>query len=95
MKFNKGEMRARVTWTFQEFQLTHGSFGQQYATIDGRKYVTWFNLADRKLRGLVAGVQVEFQPRPAPTVLCHNPWVQDDLPSATLLRVVPIKAAHD
>lgn len=74
--------------TFQGFSVTFGSFGQQYSTIDGRNYVSWFDLADPKLQGLGDGALVEFEPRPAPTVLCHSPLVREDLPSASLVRVV-------
>jgi len=74
--------------TFQGCRLTFGSFGQQYTTIDGRKYITFFNLADPKLRGLEPGARVEFEPRPGPTVMCHSPHVTEDLASAELVRVV-------
>ena len=74
--------------TFQNFEVTHRSFGPQYTAIDGQVYVTWFDAAAPNLRGLEAGATVEFDTRPAPTVLCHSPRVQDDLPFATLLRVV-------
>jgi hypothetical protein len=74
--------------TFEKFELTFGSFGQQYTTIDGRRYVTYFDLADPDLRGLGPGAQVEFEPRPAPTVLCQNPHVRENLPSAVLVRVM-------
>ena len=74
--------------TFQECKLTFGSFGQQYTTIDGQKYITYFDLADPKLRGLEPGARVEFEPRPGPTVLCHSPRVSEELASANLVRVV-------
>ena len=74
--------------TFENFEVTHGSFGQQYTTIDGQVYLTWFDGADPNLRGLAAGARVEYEARPAPTVVCHIPRVQYDLPSATLVRVV-------
>lgn len=74
--------------TFQSFRVTHGSFGQQYTTIDGQVYLTWFDASDPKLRGLAEGAVVEYEARPAPTVLCHGPGVSENLPSATLLRVV-------
>jgi len=74
--------------TFENFKVTHGSFGQQYTTIDGQIYLTWFDWADPNLRGLAGGARVEYETRPAPTVLCHSPWVQDHLPSAKRVRVV-------
>ena len=74
--------------TFEKLELTFGSFGQQYATIDGRKYITYFDLADPRLQGLEPGVKVEFETRPALTALCHSPRVCEDLPSAVLVRVV-------
>ncbi len=74
--------------TFEGFEVTHGQFGQQYTTIDGRKFITYFDLADPKLKGLRNGCRVEFSTKPAPTVLCHSPHVQELLPSADILRVL-------
>jgi hypothetical protein len=79
--------------TFQGFELTFGSFGQQYTTIEGRKCVTYCDLADPRLRGLQPGVQVEFDLRPAPTLLCNSPAVRENLPSATLVRVLSQEGA--
>lgn len=73
--------------TFQNFELTLGSLGQQYATIDGQRYITWFDVRQPQLKGLSPGCRVEYETRPAPTVLCHSPHVEEPLPSATLLRV--------
>lgn len=74
--------------TFEGFELMFGSFGQQYTTIDGREYVTYFDLADPKVKGLEPGLRVEFEPRPGSTVLCHSPHVSEGLPSAELVRVL-------
>ena len=74
--------------TFENFELAFGSFGQQHTTIDGEEYITFFDLADPKLRGLGSGVRVEYEARPGPTVLCHSPHVEEPLPSATLVRVL-------
>ena len=74
--------------TFEDFELTFGSFGQQYTTIDGRRYITYFDLADPKLKGLEPGARVEFETRPGPTVLCPSPHVSEPLPSADLVRVL-------
>jgi hypothetical protein len=74
--------------TFEGFELTFGSLGQQYTTIDGQVYLTWFDAADPKLRGLGEVALVEFEARPGPTVLCTSPAIREDLPSATLLRVL-------
>ena len=84
-----------MTGTFQSFKVTQGSFGQQYTTIDGQVYLTWFDAADPKLRGLGEGAVVEFEARPAPTMLCDSPAIREDLPSATLLRVVRRGAARE
>ncbi len=73
---------------FQGFEVTHGQFGQQYTTIDGTRFITWFDLNDPKLKGLQKGCRVEFAVIPAPTVLCHSPRVQEYLPSASILRVL-------
>ena len=80
---------ATRTGTFQGFDLTHGQFGQQYTTIDAARFITYFDLADPKLKGLWEGARVEFTVRPAPTVLCHSPHVQEELPHAEILRVLP------
>jgi hypothetical protein len=74
--------------TFENFELTFGSFGQQYTPIDGRKYITWFDLADPKLKGLGPGARVEFETRPGPTELCHSPYASEALPSVDLVRVL-------
>jgi hypothetical protein len=74
--------------TFESFEMTFGSFGQQYTTIDGQKYITYFDLAGPKLRGLGPGARVEFEARPGPTVLCNSPRVNEQLPSASVVRVV-------
>jgi hypothetical protein len=73
--------------TFERFELTFGSFGQQYTTLDGRKYITYFDLGDPKLKGLEPGARVEFEPRSGPTVLCQSPLVTEELPSAVFVRV--------
>ena len=74
--------------TFEAVEFTLGQFGQQYTTIDGTKYITYFDLLDRKLRGLKRGVKVEFTTTPAPTILCHSPHVEMSLPSADIHGVV-------
>ena len=45
---------------FEKYELTFGSFGQQYTTIGGRQYITFFDLTDPHLRGLQCGVEIEF-----------------------------------
>lgn len=77
-----------MTGTFEDFRLTFHSFGQQYSTIDGQTYITWFNFLDPKLKGLLPGVRVEYETQPGPTTLCHSPHVTEDIPSARLLRVI-------
>ena len=77
-----------MTGTLQSFELKLHSFGEQLTTIDGQQYLTWLDLCDRKLKGLTPGCRVEFEARPAPTVLCHSPHVTSALPSANILRVV-------
>jgi hypothetical protein len=77
-----------MTGTFQRFELAFGAFGQQYTTIDGRQYVTFFDLMDPNLRGLKAGAKVEFEATKGPTKLCNHPVVLEALPAAKLLRVI-------
>jgi hypothetical protein len=77
---------------FENFKLTFGSFGQQCTTIDGRKHIPYFDLADPKLRGLGPGAGGEFEARPGPTLLGHNPHVSEQLPSADVVAVpVPVR----
>lgn len=83
-----------MTGTFQKFEVTHGSFGEQRATIDGVKYLTWFDLVDPGLKGLAAGATVENEAWPGPTVLCRMPHVESGLGSARLIRVVKPAAAE-
>jgi hypothetical protein len=77
-----------MTGKFQGFELTFGSFGQQYATIDGNRYVTCFDLTDPNIRGLKPGVRVEFETFQGPTKLCDEPRVMQKLPMAKLLRTI-------
>jgi hypothetical protein len=74
--------------TFEKFELTFGSFGEQRTTVDGVEYVTWFDLMDPNLKGLEAGAKVEYLVRPGPSVLCEMPRVTSVLASAKLVRVV-------
>lgn len=67
--------------------FTHAQFGQQYTTIEGVKYITYFDLSNPKLKGLKPGVRVEHEPKLGPTVFCHSPYVAEELPNAVLLRV--------
>jgi hypothetical protein len=77
----------KMAGMFQGVEFTHSQFGRQYTTIEGKRYTTYFNPTDPKMKGLERGARVEFEPRPGPTVLCHSPLVTVDLPSAVLLRV--------
>ena len=74
--------------TFQGARSTQYSFGEQMTTIDGQEYLTWYDVMDPNLRGLDAGVSVEFDAKPGPTVLCHYPRIEDARPTASLRRVV-------
>ncbi|HEV2395033.1 MAG TPA: hypothetical protein VG146_22005 [Verrucomicrobiae bacterium] len=81
-----------MTGTFQRFEVTHGSFGEQHTTIDGVEYLTWFDLMDLNLKGLEAGAVVEYEARPGPTLLCDAPQVRSRLASARLVRVIGPRA---
>ena len=74
-----------MTVRLERFELTCGSYGQQYTTIDGRRCITFFDLRDPNLRGLQAGAKVEFEVAAAPTVLCNDPRVTEPLAAAKLL----------
>ena len=73
-----------MTGTFQGFTLSFGSFGHQYTTIDGERFVTWFDLREPQLKGLVPGCRVEYEARPAPTVIASGTpsWA---LPAARIM----------
>jgi hypothetical protein len=75
--------------TIENFEVRHGSFGEQRTTIDGTEYLTWFNLTDPNLRGLIPGATVEYEVRPGPTTLCDAPRVASGLASAKVVRVMP------
>ena len=61
-----------MTGTFQGFDLAFGSFGQQYTAIDGQRYVTWFDLADKDLAGLA---QLESKaPEQRASYWCRSSW---------------------
>ena len=64
------DLGGSMTETFENFELTLGSFGQQDTAIDGVKYLTWFDLMDPNLHLLKVGAGVEYEARPALTVLC-------------------------
>ena len=49
----------RMAGIFQGVEFTHGQFGQQHTIIDGQKYITYFDVADPKLRGLEPGARVD------------------------------------
>jgi hypothetical protein len=74
--------------TFEGVELTFGQFGQQYTTIDGTRYITYFDLSAPELQGLNPGTKVEFNATPGPTILCDSPHIEMPLPSANIRRVV-------
>jgi hypothetical protein len=84
-----------MTGTFERFELTFGSFGEQRTTIDGVEYLTWFDLIDPNLKGLESGARVEYEVLPGPTVVCDSPRVTSMMPSARLVRVVGKGGCHD
>lgn len=45
------------TGVVERIELSHGDLGQQYTTINGKVYHTWFDFAD----GIQQGVTVEFE----------------------------------
>jgi hypothetical protein len=47
----------KKTGIIEKIQLTHGDLGQQYTTISGKVYHTWFNFED----GIHEGVSVEYE----------------------------------
>ena|ERR1035441_2862248 len=87
MKGTRTNQDAIMIGTFGGFELTHNQFGHQYTRIDGAKFVTFFDLAAPELRGLKSGSKVEFTTTPGPTILCHNPHVEEPLPCADIRRV--------
>ena len=69
--------------SFERFELTLGSFGEQRSTIDGTTHLTWFDLMDPNLKGLEAGAKVEYDVRPGPTVLCGVPRLRVRWPKSS------------
>ena len=65
---------------FRGVEFTHAQFGRQYTTIDGRKYITYFDLTDPKLKALKPGTRIEYEPKAEPTVLCHCPLITLESP---------------
>jgi hypothetical protein len=70
-------------------RYTRNAFGEQYTTIDGVTYVTWFDLANPKLAGLhTPGARVRFTSVNGPTKMCDAPRVTVECGRATLIEVV-------
>ena len=59
--------------TFEDFHVTHGSFGEQFTKINGQICVTYWDAGDRNLRVIGAGATEEFEAKPVPTLLCSSP----------------------
>jgi len=93
MTHSEDQTRATKVGRFAGFQVTRGSSGQQYTTIDGEVYLTWCDAANPRLRGLGKEAVVEFEARLAPAVLCNSPAMREDLTSSNLLRVVSKEGA--
>ena len=74
--------------TVDDIRLTHGGFGEQYTTIDGERYVTYFDFRNPRLAGLKPGCRVQFESRPGPTRLCGVPDISARCGSATLIQVI-------
>ena len=70
-----------------KIRYTNGGFGEQYTTIDGVEYVTYFDIMDPKLKGLGTGARVRYTSKDGPTRL-GGP-VSSTLGSARLLEVRP------
>lgn len=77
-----------MTGFFEGFEVTFGSTGHQYTTIDGQRFITWFNLSAPELKGLQPGCRVEYEAQPAPTVLRDSPRMVENLPMARLVAVL-------
>lgn len=45
----------KMVGTVQGVGFTHAQFGQQYTTIEGVNYITYFDLSNPKLKGLKPG----------------------------------------
>lgn len=77
-----------TTGTIDKIDYTSGGAGNQWTTIDGKRYATWFDFRDPKLKGLRSGAKVEF------TTSTEKLWSSDATPTlcAEILRVIPVTA---
>jgi len=69
-----------------QIQLTFGGFGNQWTTIDGVCYATWWDAL--KLRGMHEGCQVEYEAEPGKTKLCDSPRITVEQGRARIIRVL-------
>jgi hypothetical protein len=70
-------------------RYTRNGFGEQYTSINGVTYVTYFDLGDPKLKGLSRPwAHVRFTSVDGPTKLCDSPRVTVECGRATLIEVV-------
>jgi hypothetical protein len=72
----------------QRIRVPSRGFGEQYTTIDGETYITYFDFRDPKLNGLKHGSKVRYKTSPGPTNLSHSPKITSDLGTAVLLEVI-------
>jgi hypothetical protein len=55
MQFSEGFVRRKMG-IVEKIEYTHGGFGNQYTTIDGKEYITYWDFAE----GVDVGAKVEF-----------------------------------
>jgi hypothetical protein len=57
LKKNQRSKFVKKTGVIENIKITHGELGQQYTTINGKVYYTWFDFMD----GIREGVLVEYE----------------------------------
>lgn len=81
------------TGVVENIAYTYGGAGNQFVTIDGVTYVTWFDVMNPALKGLKVGCKVMFISTPGPTTLFSQPMLTTPRSTATLLGVI-VKAEY-
>ena len=79
------------TGIIEKIQLTHGDLGQQYTTINGKTYHTWFDFADGIREGLLVEYEEELNKRISS---CPHPGNRDAgiyADVASNIRAIPLQ----
>jgi hypothetical protein len=69
--------------TVDKVAFTQGGLGNQWTTIDGRKFMTWWDIRKHAVK---KGARVRYTFKENSTV-CHSPLMKAD--TATILEILP------